>query len=98
MRMGEKRGMPQDFEDLSRISGLSENEAKRRIQQEGYNELPASKPRSIWRMAFEVAREPMFLLLISCGLIYLMTGEYEEAAMLRDEIRQLETVLGASDA
>jgi Ca2+-transporting ATPase len=82
MRMGEKRGMPQDFEDLSRISGLSENEAKRRIQQEGYNELPASKPRSIWRMAFEVAREPMFLLLISCGLIYLMTGEYEEAAML----------------
>jgi Ca2+-transporting ATPase len=74
--------MPDDYEDLSRISGLSEEEAGRRIQAEGHNELPASKPRSVWRIAFEVAREPMFLLLIGCGMIYLLTGEFEEAGML----------------
>ena len=74
--------MPDDFEDLSRIHGLTEEEAGRRILEDGYNELPGSKPRSMWQIAFGVAREPMFLLLMACGLIYLASREVEEAAML----------------
>ena len=74
--------METDYEDLARIRGLSELEAAARLAADGPNELPTSKPRSTLRIALEVTREPMFLLLIACGLIYLFTGEVQEAAML----------------
>jgi len=74
--------MPDDFEDASTIEGLSVKQAASRLEKEGLNELPTSKPRSLLKIALEVAREPMFLLLIVSGLIYLATGEKEEAAML----------------
>jgi hypothetical protein len=31
---------------------------------DGFNELPSAKPRRLWSIAWEVVREPMFLLLI----------------------------------
>ncbi|HEX8949150.1 MAG TPA: HAD-IC family P-type ATPase, partial [Dissulfurispiraceae bacterium] len=68
--------------DMQRFSGLSEAEAARRLTEEGYNELPSSKPRSSLAIAFEVAREPMFLLLIAGGAIYLSLGSIHEAIML----------------
>src|SRR5512137_480977 len=74
--------MDTDYEDLAHITGLSEREAVARLVADGPNELPTSKPRSTLRIALEVTREPMFLLLIACGLIYLFTGEVQEAAML----------------
>ena len=64
------------------LSGLSQIEASARLLQEGYNELPATKPRDIWHIAFEVIREPMFLLLVACGVLYLLMGEPKEAMML----------------
>lgn len=63
-------------------SGLSEAEAARRLQQHGYNELPSSKGRSILATAWDVVREPMFLLLLACGTIYLILGDVQEAVML----------------
>ncbi|MDQ1256801.1 MAG: P-type Ca2+ transporter type, partial [Candidatus Hydrogenedentes bacterium] len=68
--------------DIAVALGLSEEEAQRRLRTEGYNELPSSKKRSLFRMAVEVAREPMFLLLIACGVIYLFLGEATDAVML----------------
>lgn len=68
--------------DIKDISGLSEAEAARRLRQEGYNELPSTRRRSIFAIAFEVVREPMFLLLVACGIIYLVLGDMEEALML----------------
>ncbi len=68
--------------DITAIKGLSEAEAKKRLNQEGYNELPSSKPRSIFAIAGEVVREPMFLLLIAGGAIYLLLGDVQEAIML----------------
>jgi Ca2+-transporting ATPase len=35
----------------------------------------ARKRRTVLAIAFEVAREPMFLLLIACGTIYLSRGQ-----------------------
>ncbi len=64
------------------ITGLSQAEAADRLREEGYNELPAAQKRDIWRIALEVVREPMFLLLLSCGLLYLLSGEIQEAMML----------------
>jgi len=68
--------------DLKNISGLSETEAARRLQDEGYNELPASDKRGIWAIAWEVAREPMFLMLVACGVLYVIMGEPVDAIML----------------
>lgn len=64
------------------VTGLSEAEAAQRLQQHGYNELPSSKSRSIFATAWEVVREPMFLLLLACGTIYLVLGDVQEALML----------------
>lgn len=64
------------------IAGLTEMEASARLTAEGPNELPSSRERTIQRIAWEVVREPMFLLLVACGTIYLLLGDVREAGML----------------
>lgn len=71
-----------DVMDIESIYGLSEAEAAERLEKNGPNELPSSKPRSIWRIAAEVIREPMFLLLLAAGAIYLLLGDLQEALLL----------------
>ncbi len=73
--------MAKDF-DISQITGLSEQEAAKRLKEEGFNELPSSRHRNIFAIAFEIAVEPMFLLLVACGTIYLILGDIREALLL----------------
>lgn len=73
--------LAEDF-DITAAKGLSDAEVEERIRTEGYNELPSAKARSIIAIALEVVREPMFLLLVAGGLIYLMLGDLQEALML----------------
>jgi Ca2+-transporting ATPase len=68
--------------DIHAITGLSEQDAAALLKREGFNELPSSKQRSIFAIAFDVVREPMFLLLVVCGAIYLVLGDLREAIML----------------
>lgn len=68
--------------DEANIQGLSEQEVLERLAQDGYNELPITKKRSIFHLVWEVIREPMFILLIVCGLLYLILGDIQEACML----------------
>ena len=63
-------------------AGLFANEAAARLARDGFNELPAARPRNLFTIAAGVTREPMFLLLIACGAIYLLLGDMGEAAML----------------
>src|SRR2546425_5490046 len=63
-------------------AGLSDAVAAERLRSEGPNELPAAKPKSNLAIAFEVLREPMFLLLIATGAVYLVLGSHEEAVAL----------------
>ncbi len=63
-------------------TGLSTAEAQQRLKTEGWNDLPSAKPRSLLAIAWSVVREPMFLLLISCGIIYLILGNKEDAFIL----------------
>ena len=65
--------MPEAF-DIRKVSGLSEAQAAQRLKEDGHNELPSTRRRSVFAIAFEVVREPMFLLLVSCGAIYLLMG------------------------
>ncbi len=62
--------------------GLSTATAAQRLAADGPNELPVSKPRSLLRLAVQVASEPMFLLLVACGALYLVLGSRQEALML----------------
>lgn len=64
------------------LPGLDDEEAARRLRQDGPNELPASKPRSLLRLLRDVVLEPMFLLLVACGGIYMLLGDRQEALML----------------
>lgn len=59
-----------------------ETEAAQRLKEEGYNELPSAKRRSIPAIVLEIIREPMFLFLITGGAIYLLLGDIQEAVML----------------
>ena len=68
--------------DFSRIGGLTDEEAARRHAAEGPNELPSAKKRGPFGTALEVVREPMFLLLIACGSLYLLLGDVKEALLL----------------
>ena len=64
------------------LQGLTEQEARERLAIDGYNELPSAKKRTFFHILFEVLREPMFLMLIACGVLYLFLGDQEEAIML----------------
>jgi Ca2+-transporting ATPase len=63
-------------------SGLSEAEAAARLQAEGPNELPTAKPRGVFATAWDIVREPMILLLVGAGAIYLFLGELRDSAVL----------------
>ena len=69
-------------EMLSNLPGLGEEEVRLRLREEGYNELPAQKKQTVLDIAFNVLKEPMLLLLIGSGLVYLLLGEVKDALML----------------
>lgn len=73
--------MSKEFE-LKNISGLKETEAIARLKSAGYNDLPLSKKRGFFEILLEILLEPMFLLLIAGGVIYLLLGDVREALML----------------
>ena len=62
--------------------GLSDSEAAARLARDGFNELPSAQARSLWRLAVEVLREPMLLLLVGTGIVYLLLGDPKEAVAL----------------
>jgi Ca2+-transporting ATPase len=68
--------------DLGGFSGLSEEDAAARLVRDGPNELPSQRKRGFAAVALEVAREPMFLLLVAAGSLYLVMGELADALML----------------
>ncbi|MFA6097984.1 MAG: cation-translocating P-type ATPase [Patescibacteria group bacterium] len=64
------------------LSGLTAQEAEKRQQNEGFNELQSQKRQSVFRIFIEVVREPMLMLLIAIGVIYLFLGELRDALVL----------------
>jgi len=67
---------------IETITGLSEVAAQTRLKDEGYNELPSQKRQSMFAILLHVLLEPMLLLLIGAGLIYIILGEKQDALML----------------
>ena len=65
-----------------KIQGLTGEQVKQKLAADGFNELPSSKPKSLLKIAFGVIQEPMFLLLVACGALYLFLGDVQEGLML----------------
>jgi Ca2+-transporting ATPase len=62
--------------------GLAGAEAARRLAADGPNILPGSEPQSSLAMIVKVLTEPMFLMLLAAGGIYLALGSRTEAILL----------------
>ena len=65
-----------------KYKGLTTNQAKEKLRTEGYNKLPSSKPKNLFSIALGVVKEPMFILLVACGTLYLVLGDMQEGLML----------------
>src|SRR5262245_52603719 len=73
-------------DELDFRTGLSDAEAAQRLRDEGFNELPTARPKSNLAIALHVVREPMFLLLLATGIVYLVLGSLKEAVALMGAI------------
>src|SRR5664280_968892 len=73
---------PGEVFDPKALTGLSTEAAATRLREDGFNEIPSAKPRTVFSLVRELASEPVFLVLIACGSIYLFLGDVQEAAML----------------
>jgi len=63
--------------DIRSLTGLTEDEAARRLSEEGPNEIASAKPRSILRITWEVIKEPMLLLLVAAGTVNILISLQE---------------------
>ena len=67
-------------------NSLTTEQVKQQLKTFGHNELISSKPKNIWRIALEVMKEPMFILLICCGVLYMILGDYKEGIIMLSTI------------
>lgn len=68
--------------DKANLKGLSNDDVTKKIAEEGFNELPSSKPRNFLNIALGIVKEPMFILLVTCGSLYMLLGDIQEGLML----------------
>ncbi len=63
-------------------SGLTNAQAAERLAQDGPNALPGGQRRTLLSITAETVREPMFLLLLAAGTLYLAFGDLQEGLTL----------------
>jgi Ca2+-transporting ATPase len=63
-------------------TGLSQQQARERLQADGPNSLSQDEARSWLAMGREVLSDPMFALLLGAGVLYLLLGEWQEGLVL----------------
>jgi Ca2+-transporting ATPase len=62
--------------------GLSQSIVLRRQEEEGYNELPQSRPKRTISIVINILKEATVYILLACGAIYFLIGDRQEALML----------------
>ncbi|HYV91662.1 MAG TPA: cation-translocating P-type ATPase [Chitinophagales bacterium] len=75
-----------DIYDQERFRGLTSAEVSTRLKHYGFNELPSSKPKSVFSIILKVLHEPMFILLVACGVLYIFLGDRNEGIMLLSSV------------
>ncbi|HEY4999553.1 MAG TPA: HAD-IC family P-type ATPase, partial [Usitatibacter sp.] len=66
--------------------GLTADDARRRLAEDGPNALPSAQRHGTLALVRRVATEPMFLLLIGASTVYLVLGDLGEALVLAASI------------
>ena len=69
-------------EERVAVTSLSQTDAERRLASEGHNVLPGTHRRTLLHITLETVREPMFLLLLAAGTLYLVFGDLQEGLTL----------------
>lgn len=69
-------------EFMTSDNGLSDAEAKKRLQQNGRNELRRKPPKSVWQMLKEQISDPMVLILLGAAGFSALLNEWTEAAVI----------------
>jgi Ca2+-transporting ATPase len=64
------------------VAGLTSSEAANRLAQDGSNVLPGGTPKTLLAIVLGVVTEPMFLMLLVAGGVYLALGDRAEALFL----------------
>lgn len=62
--------------------GLTQEQAEYILKRDGYNELPAAKPKRFIDILVEIIKEPMITLLLAGGILYFLLGDKVEALLL----------------
>lgn len=60
-------------------NGLSQKEARKKLERDGLNELPRKKPDSVFKIFFNELMDPIVLLLIVAIIASIIVGEYIDA-------------------
>ena len=68
--------------ETSTDQGLSSQEAERRLQSAGPNQLEEAKPVTIWQMVWEQLNSFVVYLLIIASVISAVLGDYLEAGVI----------------
>lgn len=59
--------------------GLTDSEARNRLQDAGPNELAQEGPEPVWKKFLEKLREPMIALLLGSAVVSLLMRQYDDA-------------------
>lgn len=62
--------------------GLTTAEARTLLAQDGHNEVAQGTRRSLWRRLADTLRQPMFALLVTAALLYMLLGDLTEGLTL----------------
>lgn len=74
--------LPTPHEKLNADKGLSTAQAAQRLRENGPNALPGEHNQLLRTMVRETLQEPMFVLLLAAGLLYLALGNLQEGVIL----------------
>ncbi|MDD2822904.1 MAG: cation-translocating P-type ATPase [Candidatus Daviesbacteria bacterium] len=66
--------------------GLTEAEAAKKLEIEGFNSLPQDKKKGFFSILISTLKEPMFILLIISVALYFFLGDFKEALALSGSI------------
>ncbi len=66
----------------SNINGLSNDEAKKRLSEHGYNELREGDKVSTWKLFLESFKDPLVIILLIAALVQIFLGEVVESIII----------------
>lgn len=71
-----------DYNIPEHLKGLTESELQQSVKKYGYNQLTEVEKSTWYHLLIDILKEPMLILLIIISVIYLVVGNYGEAAFM----------------